>query len=83
MTPQDEQRCFTDIANAVASQWLTKRNKNYIQTDWLMFEDLLVLILKLESVPVDSKLRLIKEALDEFTRRGHFQSHEYYNAAKL
>ena len=61
-----------DIRNRLDSQWDEKARK----MDWLGLEDILCDILRLpnDGVITDShKLTLIKEAIDAYTKRGHFR----------
>lgn len=61
----------------VAEHVLAKWDKPAGKMDWLAFETCLVDILRSDFNPVD-KVALSKEAIDAFTRRGHFQPAEYY-----
>ena len=58
---------LTEILAAIDYQWSQSR----ATMDWLKLEDVLVAILATRQD--DSvKVRLCKEAIDAFTRRGHF-----------
>jgi hypothetical protein len=47
--------------------------------DWLRFEQFLADVLNSKSLDDNEKVRASKEALDSFTRRGHFDPEEYFS----
>lgn len=69
-TEKDEKAKETnkmDIHSELSKQW----NSKVIKTDWLKLEDVLVNILGMDDT-AEEKVALCKEAIDAFTRRGHF-----------
>jgi hypothetical protein len=69
----DSQSIQALIANLKA-EW----NRRPGGMDWLGLENILVAILRNQQVSPDSQILLVKEAIDAFTRRGHFQPSEYF-----
>jgi len=59
---------LTEILAAIDYQWSQSR----ATMDWLKLEDVLVAILRDKTADDSVKVRLCKEAIDAFTRRGHF-----------
>ncbi len=58
-----------------------KWEKGPSKIDWLKLEDILDVILREGGFPDEIKVRLAREAIDAWTRRGHFVGGSYINRA--
>ena len=59
-----------ELARRIAGQWTTGVNR----MDWLGMEAVLVDVLQSNdpNMTADDRLALVREAIDAWTRRGHF-----------
>lgn len=64
---------MANVHATLGKKWQEKPGK----IDWLGLEDLLVEILNTDDT-ADERVALAKEALDAFTRRGHFIDQPHY-----
>lgn len=65
-------KTLRDFMSALDRQWHAKT----IKIDWLSYEGFVVDVLK-SDLSQEEKIALVKEALDAWTRRGHFNPREF------
>jgi hypothetical protein len=78
MLTLEQKKAIASICAVIDEHW---KDRPHHKIDWLRLEDVLDVILREGGFPDTIKVKLAREAIDAWTRRGHFVGGSYINRA--